>query len=761
MAAPQSYAQQQPAQQTTQPPVQLNTPMQQAPTPAPGAPASTGTTIQQVGNTTSNSFTLRVNTQLVLTNVVVRDKKTGNVIRDLKATDFTILENNKPQKITSFDFQTVDAAARLNETTVSGTSPTIAQILDRSMGADAKQLRDHRLIVLFFDLSSMQDEDIDRAVAAAQDYIKNKMAPADLVAVASLSTALTLDHDFTANKADLLRAVDKYNGSNEAGAFAAGATSTTDVTSEDTTGFSADDTEYNNLNTDRQLYAIQSIAKSLERLDQRKSMLYFSGGLARNGIENQASMRAATNEAVKANMAIYTVDTRGLEALSPLGDASSGSLRGTSAYSGRAMQSRLDSNFASQETLGTLASDTGGKFFSDSNDFGPAFQAIQHDTEAYYILGFRSTDTKRDGTFRHLTVKLNRQDARLEFRPGYYAPADFQHQKTEDRELALNEQLKSDLPAVDISMYLEAFYFRENPNLYYVPMSLIVPGSQIPFVKAKDQDKATLDVIAQVKNAQGIAVGNVRDTLKLAVDGNVGAARRNIQYSTGFSLAPGHYHVKFVARENETGNMGSFETDLVVPDQKKQPMKLSSVVVSSQRTPAAQQPRRPGPMPPGMQQPVNPLIQDGQQFVPNVPHVFRQDAHLYLLYELYDPAKETAAAAAQANTQAAAQQSGLKARPAAGGIRVLTSIEFLQNGAKVLETPIVSTDVLNEPDRGAVAFNFDVPLAQLKPGTYICQVNVIDDASGSFIFPRLALKVVAPPAAAVPSAPAATPPAGN
>lgn len=597
LAVPQTNAQQTPAPQTTQPPVQLNTPMQQAPAPQPGAPASTGTTIQQVGNSTSDSFTLRVNTQLVLTNVVVRDKKTGNVIRDLKASDFTILENNKPQKITSFDFQTVDAAARLNEATVSGTSPTIAQILDRSMGADAKQLRDHRLIVLFFDLSSMQDEDIDRAVAAAQDYIKNKMAPADLVAVASLSTALTLDHDFTANKADLLRAVDKYNGSNESGAFAAGATSTTDVTSDDTTGFTADDTEYNNLNTDRELYAIQSIAKSLERLDQRKSMLYFSGGLARNGIENQASMRAATNEAVKANMAIYTVDTRGLEALSPLGDASSGSLRGTSAYSGRAMQSRLDSNFASQETLGTLASDTGGKFFSDSNDFGPAFQQIQHDTEAYYILGFRSSDPKRDGTFRHLTVKLNRQDAKLEYRPGYYAPADFQHQKTEDRELALSEQLKSDLPAVDISMYLEAFYFRENPNLYYVPMSLIVPGSQIPFVKAKDQDKATLDVIAQVKNAQGIAVGNVRDTLKLAVDGNVGAARRNIQYSTGFSLAPGHYHVKFVARENETGSMGSFETDLVVPDQKKQSMKLSSVVVSSQRTPAAQQPRRPGPMP--------------------------------------------------------------------------------------------------------------------------------------------------------------------
>jgi len=748
------------AQQQQQPSVQLNTPTQQAPAPQPGQPASTGNTVQQVGDSASQSFTLRVESNVVLTNVVVRDKKTGNVINGLKASDFTVLENNKPQKVSSFDYQAVDQAARLNENTVSGKAPTIAQILDRSMGTDPAQLRDHRLIVMFFDLSSMQDEDIDRAVDAAKEYIKNKMAPADLVAIASLSTTLSLDHDFTADKDQLIAAVSKFNGSNEGAAFADGSTSDTTVSSEDGSGFTADDTEYNNLNTDRQLYAIQSIAKSLEKVDQHKSMLYFSGGLTRQGIENQASMRAATNEAVKANMAIYSVDSRGLEALSPLGDASTGSMRGTSAYSGAAMQSRLDSNFSSQETLATLASDTGGKFFSDSNDFAPAFQQIQHDTEAYYILGFRSTDARRDGAFRHLTVKLNNHpEAKLEYRPGYYAPADFKHQKTEDREYALNEQMKSDLPAVDISMYLEAFYFRVSQNQYYVPMSLIVPGSQIPFTHSKDQDKATLDIIGQVKNAQGIAVGNVRETVKLAVDGTIGAARRNIQYSTGFTLAPGHYHVKFVTRENETGNMGSFETDLVVPDQRKQTIRLSSVVLSSQRSAAPKQPRRAGP-----QQPIDPLVQDGQAFVPNVPHVFRQDAHLYLLYELYDPAKATAAQAQQAATEANAKQSGLKARNAADGIRVLTSIEFLQNGAKVLETPLVAADVLNQPGRDAVGFTFDVPLAQLKPGTYICQVNVIDDNAGTFTFPRLALKIVSPPAAtaqpsAAPVAPSA--PAGN
>ena len=115
-------------------------------------------------------------------------------------------------------------------------------------------------------------------------------------------------------------------------------------------------------------------------------------------------------------------------------------------------------------------------------------------------------------------------------------------------------------------------------------MSLIVPGSQIPFLKNGDKDKANLDVMGEVKNAQGIVVGNVRDTVKLALDAAQQVQRKNIQYSTGFTLAPGRYHLKFVVRENQTGAMGSFETDLQVPDMKKVPLKLSSIVLSSQRT---------------------------------------------------------------------------------------------------------------------------------------------------------------------------------
>ena len=679
----------------------------------------------------SGTFTLSVRSEMVLTNVVVRDKKTGEIIKDLKASDFTILENNKPQQIVSFDYQNVNDAAVLHEaTTVSG-KLTIAQMLDNSIASDAKLLRDHRLIVMFFDISSMQPEDIDRAVEAATNYINKTMQPADLVALVSLSTSLSLDHDFTADKPTLLKAVAKYAGTDSSG-FTPGGDGTTEGTSDDGSSYTADDSEYNSLNTDRELLAIQSIAKSLERVDQRKSMLYFSGGLTRNGIENQAALRSATNAAVRANMSIYSVDSRGLEALPPVGNASKGSLRGVSAYNGGAMQSQLNSNFGSQETLGTLSADTGGKAFFDSNDFAPAFQQIQKDTEAYYIIGFRSSNQARDGSYRHLTVRLNRPNAKIDYRPGYYAPADFQHAKTEDRELALTEQLRSDLPATDVALYLQALYFRLNENSFCVPVSLIVPGSQIPFVKNGDRDKATLDIIGQVRNAQNIPVGNVRETVKLALDATQEVKRKNIQYSTGFTLAPGKYHLKFVVRENQSGNMGSFETDLQVPDLRKIPLKVSSIVLASQRVPNTQK------------HAVSPLVRDGVEWVPNVPHVFRQDQHLFFLYEIYDPAKQKADAATKT----------------AAGVHVLTSIEFLSGGTKVYETPLVEAAQINTPERNAVAFQFDVPLAQLKPGTYVCQINVIDDAGGSFSFPRMALMVQASaPPMVVPAAPAAPAPA--
>jgi VWFA-related protein len=680
----------------------------------------------QVSTTQAGGFVLKTNAELVLTNVVARDAKTGEFVRGLKQSDFTVYENGKAQQIATFDYQSVEMAKPLNEATINGLAagPTGKAVVV----AKPEDLLNHRLIVMFFDLTSMQPEDLDRCVEAAQAFLRTKMQSADLVALVSLGDTLTVDQDFTADKNALIHEVGVYNGTEGQG-FAQGATSNSNQV-EDTTGYTPDESEYNDINTDRELFALRAVSKSLERITEKKSLLYFSGGISRDGIENQASLRAAINAAVRANLAIYSVDTRGLQAISPLGDASTGSLRGSGAYNGGALLNNMNSNFASQEVMATLSSDTGGKAFFDSNDFAPAFAQVQRDTSAYYAVGFHSTNPARDGKYRKLTIKINRPGIKLEYRPGYYAPADFKHSGREDRERELDEQLASDLPATDMAMYLDALYFRLDENRFYVPVSIIVPGSQIPFVKGGDKDKATLDIIGEVIDEVKRQIGSARQTVKLNLDPSLQARQRNIEYTTSFNLPPGKYHLKFVVRENQTGRMGSFEADITLPDMKKTPLKMSSIVLASLRQPSKQN---------------TPLVREGEEYVPNISHVFRQDQHLYLLYEVYDPTRAKLAEN---------QPKGTKA-----GINLLSSLELIQGSVKVYETPLVQAKATNVDGWNAVSIELDVPLTGLKPGPYVCQLNVVDDAGGSFAFPRFAVLVreaalpvpAATPAAAAPS----------
>ena len=662
-------------------------------------------------------FVLKANAELVLTNVVVRDAKTGEVVRGLGQSDFQILENGKKQQISSFDFQSVDMATPLNEATVSGLAAGVNGNGGKAaIVARPEDLRNHRLIVMFFDLTSMQPEDLDRSVTAARDFLTNKMQAADLVALVSLGDTLKVDQDFTADKRVLANTVGIYNGTEGQG-FAQGANANTNQV-EDTTGYTPDESEYNDVNTDRELFALRAIAKSLEKITEKKSLLYFSGGISRDGIENQSSLRAATNAAVRANLAIYSVDTRGLQAISPLGDASTGSVRGSGAFNGAALSSNMSANFATQEVMATLSSDTGGKAFFDSNDFAPAFAQVQRDTSAYYAIGFHSSNPSRDGKYRKLTIKINRPGVKLEYRPGYYAPADFKHSGREDRERDLQEQLASDLPATDMAVYLDAMYFRLDENRFFVPVSLIVPGSQIPFVVGGDKDKATLDIAGEVIDEVKRPIGNARETVKLKLDSSLQAKQKNIQYTTSFNLPPGKYHLKFVVRENQTGRMGSFETDITLPEMKKQSLRISSIVLASLRQPSKKE---------------SPLVRGGQEYVPNISHVFRQNQHLYLLYEVYGPARLKAVQN---------QPKGTKA-----GIDLLSSLELIQGSTKVYETPLVEAKAVNVEGRDAVAIELDVPLVGLKPGPYLCQLNVIDDAGGSFAFPRFAVLVREPVAA--------------
>jgi len=674
-----------------------------------------------IAQSSQAGYTFKAQTELVLVNVTVRDKK-GNPVRDLKPEDFTVLEDNKPQKVATFDIENTENTPQVplqqaNLLSVPAKKTRASANDAPTASAQESAIKDRRLIILFFDLSSMQPDEIERSSNAAQDYLSKQMQPADLVSIVSLGNTITVNQDFTSDRDKLKAVLQSFNAGAGAG-FELGSTGTTEGTADTAQSFTVDDTEYNIFNTDRRLQALRAVAEQVANVPQKKSLIYFSSGMQRTGIENQSQLRAAINSAVLANLSIYTMDIRGLQALPPGGEAQSASLRGTSAYSGRSQMNALDSNFQTQETLVTLAADTGGKAFLDSNDFGRVFKGVQDDTSMYYLLGYHSTNTAKDGKYRRITVKVNRPDVKVDFRRGYYAEADFRHSDKDNRERQLQEELTSELPSTDLPVYLATGYFRVADNKYYVPLSLIVPGSEIPFSRNRDQDKATLDILGLVTDEKKFPVGEIRETVKLAVNASSEVQHKNVQYDTGLTLAPGKYHLKVVVRENEAGRMGSFETDFTIPDLKSTPLKMSSIVMASQLQPVTKKDAG------------NPLAQSGQQIVPSVTRVFSSKQHLYLYYEVYDPAKEAAA-----ELTAAGEKTD---RP---GVRVMSNVEFFQGDNKAYETPLVRVHELTVPGRKAAVFQLDVPLSDLKPGFYTCQVNVIDDAAGHFVFPRLALLV--------------------
>jgi hypothetical protein len=315
---------------------------------------------------------------------------------------------------------------------------------------------------------------------------------------------------------------------------------------------------------------------------------------------------------------------------------------------------------------------------------------------------------------------------KLEYRNGYYGPKDYAHFNKEDREQQMLDELSSELPDVDVAVYMAAAYFRLDEAHYYIPISIIIPGSQVPFVTEKDKDRATIDIIGVVQDELKRPIGNARETVKLAVDESRQVRRKNVQYNTAFVLPPGKFHIKFVVRENQTGKLGSFETDINVPDLRKVPLKMSSIVLASQREPASAKKNNP-----------NPLIRDGEELVPNITHVFTPDQHLYMQYEVYDPAKDK-------REPVPVSGQAPQPKPAKNAVRVLTNVEFLQGNAKAYETPLVEAREINAPERKAAVFQLDVPLSKLRPGLYTCQVNVIDDAGGSFSFPRMAILIRQP-----------------
>jgi VWFA-related protein len=663
----------------------------------------------------------RSSREVITVDAIVRDKS-GAVVRGLTAADFEIREDGQPQQILNFSFEeirekapnrieTAELLAGVDEKLQEQVRPTAsaqpAAAAPAAAPINSETMAGRRLITLLFDTSSMQPDDVQRAVDSAQKYVSEKMSPADLVAVVTINSSLNVLTDFTADRARVASALARLGytegtatpppDASTAASDEAAAASTDDTTTTDTS-------DMDMFNNDIRLRALKTIADTLAPIEQKKSIIYFSAGMQRSGQDNQVELRSAINSAVRANVSFYPIDTRGLQAVVPGGDARQASGRGNAMFSGRGVAQQYDTLAGSQDTLTTLAANTGGRAFTDTNDFGEAFARVQNDMSAYYLLAYSSSNTVHDGRYRRIEVRVKRSGLKVESRSGYYAERDFVHTSRGDRETQLQDQLFAAVSATDVPVMVTAGWFRIAADKYYVPIAVAVPGSAIPV--GTDATKLSLDVLGMVRDEQGRPLGRFRETMQLPPDADKTLAGKQVLYQSGVTLPPGRYTVKAVVRENSTGLMGTFEAPVIVPELKKEEMKVSSVVLSTQVEPA----------PKGKTD--NPLVRQGEQLVPNITHVVGRDQKLFFYYEVYEPA------------QAAGSAPELR-----------TSLAFYRGKVKVYETPVVDRTTIDAPDRRAALFQFEVPADAFTPGLYTCQINIIDTVAGHFAFPRLLMFV--------------------
>lgn len=709
---------------------------QQPVTPAAGQTAPTG---QQLGG-----YVLKTQTNLVLVDVRVWDKS-GRPVTDLKQEDFRVFEEGVPQKITSFTLENVERLA--TATAETGPPPTIDLAKLPPNVQPAQVLQDHRLIVFFFDLTSMPADDLMRATKAATNFVHSKMTRADLVAVAAYASTLRVVHDFTNDRDVLDKALKTISvgvATSLSEAASEGEAGTTNASGEEvvaqdvSAAFTPDETEFNIFNTDEKLAAVESLAQMLRPVPGRKSVIHFSSGVQRTGIDNQMQLRATVDAANHANVSLYTVDGRGLVALPAGGDASSASPAGTALYSGQAVRSQISSLHSGRETLASLATDTGGRTFYDLNDFSPAFQEVQKDNSTYYYLGYSPSNTRSDGRFRRIRVEVSQPGVKVQARPGYFAPKDFRQFTREDKELQLQQAMELDRPFVDLPLAVEAAYFRQPDKQLYVVLAAKIPGSAVSFLRKSAAHQTEFDFAWRATDSSGRPAAALRDTLPVKLSGEAyeQVLSSNILYEGGVVLPPGKYRLKVVARENQSGKLGTFEQEFVLPQVGESGLALSSVVLSNQLQDEASATRSRRPEK-GKRGSENPLQVGSRSVLPSVTRVFRTNQNLYVYLESYEGKKDV--------------KTNESPVPSNGMLPPAVALVFFRGGRQISEAGPFPGKVVKSDAK--TSYFVQIPLEKFPPGRYWMQVNVLDPAADRAAFARVPLAIMKPPVAS--AAPAA------
>ena len=561
----------------------------------------------------------RVRTNLILVDVQVRDSA-GRPVRGLKVEDFTLLEEGVRQKLGYF--REVSLPLDSGRLTVPRTVPETPRPSSPS-GPEAgfPSTPEKRYLILLFNFSNASIQDSRMMRESALRFLDRQLTPQDAVAVLAYDQGLELLVDFTSDPGELSRALGRLSQQDRESGV-----SLPDEDSEAASDgeFLADETEFALFESNHQLSAIQAIADAFRDVPGRKALVYFSAGLTSRGIENDDQLRWTTDLCNRANISIYSVDARGLVALSPGGGAHR-SGGGQGIFTGRGDLNQLVRLSQSREGLITLAAETGGAVLLDDNDLGKIFRKAQEDSSHYYLLGYYAPPPPSDGRFRRVEVAIRGQDLRVAYRQGFYADKPYAALSTPEKEFKLLQVVLEGAPKIEFPLEISAEYFPDFAGQYRVP--ILAAFDRADFPSFDESGRLNLEVIILARDLKDVARSGLRDRVEIRRR-QEGEKDTRFVYQNLLVLGPGQYVLRVLLRDNRSGHLSQMDHRLDLPTRGR--IQSSSLVLAGKLEESASKSRYRIKTGKQVTEIANPLEIGSRVIIPRVGGRFHRHETLYV-----------------------------------------------------------------------------------------------------------------------------------
>ncbi|HEX7316367.1 MAG TPA: VWA domain-containing protein [Pyrinomonadaceae bacterium] len=689
---------------------------------------------------------VRITANLVQIDAVVTDKK-GRQVTDLKADEFEILADGKPQQITNFSY--------VNN--VPDPGPTPAQLAEDKSGVTAppparlrpEQVR--RTVAFVFNDLEMSWESVVYARRAIKKFVDEQMQPGDFVAILPASGGSGALQQFTNDKRLLAAAIKNLRWQPQYGqGFGRGVrpfeapdfSDTAYAASEGEQLFFARRRERFSIGT---LHALDATVGALSDLPGRKSLVLLSDGIPIPPPEEDsgrvlAGINRVIESANRASVIIYTVDSRGLQTLN-LYDAASAGTPSIKQFS-TLMRSRGNELFDSQQGMRSLAEETGGVAYLNSNDIGGGVRRALDDQKGYYLIGYRPTEETFDpatGRMRYhkLTLNVKRPGLKVRTRHGFFGftgksltPSLVPRTRTQQ----LRAALVSPFPAGGVGMRLTSFFGRDARQGAFVRSLVHIDGTDLTFKKQPDGTyKSVIDVVALTFGVKGQVVNEANVTHTVTVSER--AYKQLLQTGILYHMVvptkkPGGYQLRIAVRDTDSERTGSASQYVEVPDVKKARLALSGIVLRSLANSLADQPSAAVPASkPKPTAPAEPATAAAAENVPPPSNVAHDDPPDGLASPPTDPQGSPALRRFQRGATLDYGFFIYNAKPdrADGKPRLQTQMRLFRDGKLVYEGKLLPFAAQPVNTLGDVGAGGRLQLGtELVPGEYALQMIVID-----------------------------------